>query len=66
MGHFHILENLGASLGRVFSGIWAEWASGLRHCDQNPLGTKLGVETQSLQVTLGPKIGGPNAVINIR
>ena len=26
--HFHILENLDASLGRVFSAIWDEWVMG--------------------------------------
>ena len=46
--HFHILEKLGSSLGRVFSAIWGEWVSGLCHCDQSPLGTQLGVETQPL------------------
>ena len=55
-GHFHILEKLGASLGRVFSAIWGEWVNGLCHCDQSPLGTQLGVETQTLRVTFGPKI----------
>ena len=54
--HFHILEKLGASLGRVFSEIWNEWVSGLCHCDQNPLGTQLRVETQPLRVTFGPKM----------
>ena len=65
-GHFHILEKLGASLGRVFSAIWGEWVNGLCHCDQSPLGTQLGVETQTLQVTSGPKIDSPNAMIIIR
>ena len=37
--HFHILEKLGASLGRVFPVIWGEWVSALCHCDQSPLGT---------------------------
>ena len=55
-GHPHILENLGTSLGRVFSAIWSEWLSGLCLCDQRPLGTQLGVETQTLLVTFGPKI----------
>ena len=48
-GHFHILEKMGASLGRVFSAIWGEWLSGLYHCDQSPMGTQLGVETQPLR-----------------
>ena len=46
--HFHIFGKLGASLGRVFSAIWGEWVNGLYHCDQNPLGTQLGEETQPL------------------
>ena len=33
--HFHILENVGAILGRVFSAIWDELLSGLCHCDQS-------------------------------
>ena len=65
-GHFHILEKLGGSLGRVSSAIWGEWVSGLCHCDQGPLGTQLGVETHSLRVAFGPKIDCPNAIINIR
>ena len=64
-GHLPILENLGASLGRVLSAIWGEWLSGLCHCYQSPLGTQLGVETQPLRVTFGPKIDSPNAVINV-
>ena len=64
--HFYILEKLGASLGRVFSAIWGEWVSRLCHCDQIPLSTQLGVETQPLWVTFGPKIDSPDAVINIR
>ena len=63
--HFQILEKLGASLGRVFSAIWGEWISELCHCDQSPLGTQLGVETQPLQVTFGPKIDSPDAIITI-
>ena len=63
--HLHILEKLGASVGRVFSAIWCEWLSGLYHCDQSPLGTQLHVETQPLQATFGPKIDSPNAAINI-
>ena len=65
-GHFHILEKVGASLGRVFSAIWGEWISGLCHCHQSPLGTQLGGQTQPLRVTFGPKIGSPSAMINIR
>ena len=55
-GHFHILAKLGASLVRVFSEIWGEWLSGLCHCDQSPLGTQLGVETQTLRVIFGSKL----------
>ena len=33
---------------RVFSAIQDAWLSGLCHCDQNPLGTQLDVETQPL------------------
>ena len=62
---FHTLEKLGASLGRVFSAIWSEWISGLCHCDQSPLGMQLGVETQPLQVILGPKTDSPDAMITI-
>ena len=29
--HFHILEKLGASLGRVFSAVWSGWVNGLHH-----------------------------------
>ena len=47
-GHFHILERLGASLGRVFSAIWSEWLNGLWHYDQSALGTQLGGEIQPL------------------
>ena len=65
-GPFHILEKLVASLGKVFSPIWSEWVSVLCHCDQSPLGTHLGVKTQPLQVTFGPKIDSPNAMINIK
>ena len=61
--HFHILEKLSSSLGRVFCAIWGEWVSGLCHCNQSPLGTKLGVETQPLRVTFGEKINSPNAII---
>ena len=60
------MEKLGASLGRVFPVIWGEWVSGLCHCDQSPLGTQLGVETQPLRVTFGPKSDSPDAMINIR
>ena len=59
--HCHILQKLGAGLGRVFSAIWGEWVSALCQCDQSPLDTQLGVETQSLHVTFGPKIDSPNA-----
>ena len=70
-GHFHILEKQSSSLGRVFCAIWGEWVSGLCHCNQSPLGTKLrgplgtklGVETQPLRVTFGEKINSPNAMI---
>ena len=65
-GHFHILEKLGASLGGVFSAIWGKWLSGSWHRDQSPLGTQLGVETQPLPVTFGPKIDTPNVAINNR
>ena len=65
-GHFHILEKLGASLGRVFSAIWGEWVNGLCHCDQSPLGTQLGVETQPLRASFGPKIDSPDAMANIK
>ena len=61
--HFHILEKLSSSLGRVFCAIWGEWVSGLCHCNQSPLGTNLGVETQPLRVTFGEKINNPNAII---
>ena len=61
--HFYILEKLGASLGRVFSAIWCEWLNGLWHCDQSPMGTLLGVDTQPLPVNFGSKIDSPNAVI---
>ena len=64
--HFHILENLGAGVGRVFSGVWLEWLSGLYHCHQSPLGTQLVIETQPFQVTFGPKIDRLNVVINIK
>ena len=47
-GYFHNLENLGTSLGRVFSAIWGDLLSGLCHCDQSLLGTQLGAETQFL------------------
>ena len=60
-GHFHILDKLGAGLGRVFSAIWGDWVSGLCHCDQNLLDIQLGVETQPLGVTFGPNIDSPNA-----
>ena len=48
--------SLKATTVRVFSAIWGEWVSVLCHCDESPLGTQLGVETQPLQVTFGPKI----------
>ena len=66
MGHYHISEKQGASVGRVFSAISGEWLSGLYHCDQSPLGTQLLVETQPFRATFGPKIDSPNARINIR
>ena len=44
-GHFHILENLGESLGRVFTAIWSVWLSALCHCNQSSLATQLSVET---------------------
>ena len=65
-GHFHILEKLGASLGRVFSAIWGEWVNGLCHCDQSPLGTQLEVETQPLRASFGTKIDSPDAMANIK
>ena len=65
-GHFHILEKLGATLGRLFSEIWGDWVNGLCHCDQSALGTHLGVETQPHRVTFEPKIDIPNAMINIK
>ena len=65
-GHFHILEKLGASLGRVFSAISCEWLNRFCHFDQSPLGTQLGVETQPLRVSFGQKIGTPKAMISIR
>ena len=61
--HFHILEKLSSSLGGVICAIWGEWVSGLCHCNQSPLGTQLGVETQPLRVTFGAKISSPNAMI---
>ena len=64
--HFHILKKLGACLGRVFSAIWGEWVNGLCHCDQSPLGTQLGVETQPLRASFGPKIDSPDAMANIK
>ena len=64
--HFHICEKLSSSLGRVFSAISGEWVSGLCHCDQGPLGMQLGVETQPLEVTFGPKIDSLDAMINIK
>ena len=33
------------------------------HCNQSPLGTQLGVETQPLRVTYGAKINSLNAMI---
>ena len=63
--HFHILENLGASLGRVFSAIWDELLSELCHCYQGPLSTQLGVETQPFQVTFEPKIKGGGRWVGI-
>ena len=54
--HFHILEKMSASLGRVLSVILGEWVSGLCHFDQNPLGTQLGVETQPLLFTSDQKL----------
>ena len=62
-GHFHILEKLSSSLGRVFCAIWSEGVSGLCHCNQSPLGTQLGVEAQPLRVTFGANINSPNAMI---
>ena len=59
-GHFHILENLSASLRRVFSEVWFEWISGLFHYDQLSLSTQLSVETQPLRVTFGSKIDSLN------
>ena len=50
-GHFQILEKLSSILGRVFCAIWGEWVSGICRCNQSPLGTQLGVETQPLQVS---------------
>ena len=47
-GHFHILEKLSSRLGKVFCAIWGEWVSGLCHCNQSPLGTQLGLESQPL------------------
>ena len=61
-----IYEKLGARLGRVFSAIWGQWVSGLCHCDQSPLVTQLGVETQPLRVIFWPKVDHSNAMINIR
>ena len=52
--------------GEYFFAICSEWVSELCHCDQSPLGTQLGVETQPLRVTFGPKIDSPDAMINIR
>ena len=63
--NFDILEKLVASLGRVFSANWDEWVSRLCHIDQTQRGTQLRVKTQPLRVTFGPKIGSPNAIINI-
>ena len=37
---FHILEKVGASLGRVVFAIWGEWVSGSFHCDQSSLLTQ--------------------------
>ena len=64
--HFHILEKLGASLGRIFSAIWREWVRELCHCDQSPLGIQLVVETQPFRVRFAPKIDIPDAMINIK
>ena len=66
MGTFPLFEKLGASLGRVFSAIWGEWLSGLRHYDQSPLGTQLDADTKPLPLTFGPKLDSRNAVINIK
>ena len=62
-GHFHILEKLSSSLGGVFCVVWGEWVSGLCHCNQNPLGIQLGLETQPVRVTFVAKINNPNAMI---
>ena len=40
----------------VFFAIWGDWVSGLCHCDQSPLVTHLGAETQPLHVIFGAKI----------
>ena len=42
-GNFHILENLGASLGKVFPATWGECLSGLCHFDQSLLGAQLDI-----------------------
>ena len=54
LGHFNILEKLGADLERVFSAICGELLSWLRHCDQigkfltqTSMGIQLGLETQT-------------------
>ena len=39
-GHFHILEKLDASLGRVFSGNWGGWLGELWLWDQSPPGIR--------------------------
>ena len=43
-GYFHILENLGTSLGRVFVAILGELPSWLCHCDESPVGTQWDIE----------------------
>ena len=52
--------------GESIFAICGEWVSGLYHCDQSPLGTQLGVKTQPLEVTFGPKIDSLDAMINIK
>ena len=66
LGAFPHFGKTRSKSGTVFSAIWNEWVSGLCHRDQSPLGTQLRVETQPLQVTLGPKSDSPNVMINIR
>ena len=64
-GHFHISEELGANLGKVFSAIWGGWLSGLWHCDQSSMGTQLGVETNPTHSALGQNRYPKCSVINI-